>query len=53
MRFVAVFLLGCLTAGSQPLSILPPSLNAADQRIFFGSSLEMFSDEKYPLKPGC
>jgi uncharacterized protein (TIGR03437 family) len=39
MRFVAVLLLGCLAASSQPLAILPPSLNAADQRVFFGSSL--------------
>ena len=38
MRFVAVFLLGCLAASSQPLAILPPSLDAADQRVFFGSS---------------
>ncbi len=39
MRFVGVFLLGCVGASSQPLSILPPSLDASDQTIFFGSSL--------------
>ncbi len=39
MRFVAVFLLGCVAASPQPLSILPPSLDASGQTIFFGSSL--------------
>jgi uncharacterized protein (TIGR03437 family) len=39
MRFVAVFLLGCVAANSQSLAILPPSLDASGQTIFFGSSL--------------
>jgi uncharacterized protein (TIGR03437 family) len=39
MRFVAVFLVGCAAGSSQPFAILPPSLNASDQTVFFGSTL--------------
>jgi uncharacterized protein (TIGR03437 family) len=39
MRLVALVLVGCTAAGSQSLSILPPSLDSTSQTIFFGSSL--------------
>jgi uncharacterized protein (TIGR03437 family) len=60
MRFVAVFLLGCVAASSQRLSILPPSLDASGQTIFFGSSLypsglqyamDIYADDSRGVRP--
>ena len=38
MRFVALVLFGCAAASAQYLTILPPSLDATGQTVFFGSS---------------
>src|SRR5258708_36005262 len=38
MRFVALVLFRCAAASAQYLTILPPSVDATGQNVFFGSS---------------